>query len=154
MVAPYVTSKQYVAVFDQAMTYWNKWHKEYISLIPEYKRLMKIKRAKKIVPLNTINVTVLNDFPKIRFLKIQDWETAEDYLLELTYSEMKRLIIKLEDYEYNHARRNLKVWIADTKLQLNPKHRRKSYVGVMGPDYSKSSTPFPKSRHHISIHET
>ena len=153
MAVPYVTSKQYTESFGRAMSYWKKWHKEYIFLIPEYRRLMKEKQEKHIEPLRTISKTVLSDFPKIYFLDIQNWDIAEEYLLELTYGELLVLIEQLENYEFNHARRRLKVWIADTKRALNPKLRSKTYYGGYDPGYSKTVNPVPKVRHRYSIHD-
>ena len=151
MDAPYISSKQYTAVFNQVMVYWGRWHEEYVTLIPEYKKLMKEKRRRHIEPLRTINKTTLSEFPKIRFLEIQAWDTAEEYLLELSYRELKYLMTQLEEYEYNHVRRSLKIWIADTKLMLRPR-RKKSPLGI-DPNYNKKGTPVQRNGHHLSIYD-
>lgn len=129
------TSKEYSSCFDEVMRFWRLYHEEYVKIIPEYKRLLRMRREKKIQPLNKLTKDVLGQFPRIELLEIQDPLIAEDYLIELTYPQLKSLLVELENYKDGYVVNTIRAKIADYKYQI--KNPRPTSSFALDPDYGQ-----------------
>ena len=125
-----------IRLLEELMALWDKYSEEYCSIIDEYNELLEKKRSMGL-KLNKINKADLKDFPKIHFLEIENEDGAINYLLKKDETDMKRLIVELqENYVESKIRYDLisKIW--DYKYTIRMAKIRQTYDGTLSMDPS------------------
>ena len=121
------TKKQnrYNQIFERTMRLWGFYSEEYRNILKEYESLLQEKRDLNISPINKIRDSSLREFPIINFLYLDDERKAEEYLLNLTESQLKDLMADIDLYVDGKLRRDLLARITDYKQQIRLKKNGK-----------------------------
>ena len=129
------TKKQnrYNQIFERTMRLWGFYSEEYRNILKEYESLLQEKRELNVTPINKIKDSSLREFPIINFLYLDDERKAEEYLLNLTESQLKDLMADIDLYVDGKLRRDLLARITDYKQQIRLKKNGKSMY-AMDPD--------------------
>ena len=113
---------------EEAIYLWKKYAKQYQgNSVEVYHDLLAQLKEKKAYPLCPITKTVLNDYPKIDFLKAETEEEAK-CLLNVSRSELSWIIISVKGLEDNAIYSLVASWISDAKRKL--RNNKKCYGGV------------------------
>lgn len=76
---------------------------KFVTNLESYRALLKRKRELGIKPISRIPKEVLEQYPKIPFFQMDD-EEAQEYVSELSVSELKNLIADIREVlELNHS---------------------------------------------------
>ena len=126
------TKKQnrYNQIFERTMRLWGLYGEEYRNILKDYESLLQEKREKRIRPFHKIKESSLREFPIINFLYLDDEEKAEEYLLNLTESQLKDLMADIDLYVDGKLRRDLLARITDYKQQIRLKKNGKSMYAI------------------------
>ena len=120
-----VKSKRYQEAFKQVMEWWEIYHEEYCTILDKYKVLLQKKRNLKLIPLYKIKQSLINTFPKIEFLEIEDRVSAEEYLLCLPDYELYELKDAIDLlYIHGKVRGDLISRIIDFQCEIDRKCRK------------------------------
>ena len=112
------------------MRLWGLYGEEYRNILKEYESLLQQKRDLKISPIGKIKDSSLREFPIINFLYLDDEIKAEEYLLNLTESQLKDLMADIDLYVDGKLRRDLLARITDYKQQIRLKKNGKSMYAI------------------------
>ena len=106
--------------FETAMGLWEKYNFEYGIILDEYNFYLRIKKELGIKPVNKLSKDELSAFPEIDFLSIHRPIDAKDHLDDLSPSQIKGLISRINiDYVENGLIQNLRTRISDYKRQIS-----------------------------------
>lgn len=105
--------------FEIAMGLWERYTVEYRMILDEYRFYLRIKRELGITPVNRLSKIELEDFPDIVFLGFHRQIDAEEYLEDLSPSQIETLIKYISvNYIDNGLIQNLRTRISDYKRQI------------------------------------
>jgi hypothetical protein len=121
---------RYCQIFERTMRLWGMYGEEYRNILKEYESLLQQKRDLKVKPIGKIKDSSLREFPIINFLYLDDEKKAEEYLLNLTESQLKDLMADIDLYVDGKLRRDLLARITDYKQQIRLKKNGKSMYAI------------------------
>ena len=78
------------------LSYWDKYHVEYLDLIPRYDALIEKKKELGLRLFNSNDSSEIRGFPKIHFLELTKRQTVENFIEEMNPKQMQRLIDEIE----------------------------------------------------------
>lgn len=105
--------------FETAMGLWGRYSLEYRMILDEYRFYLRIKKELGITPVNRLSKLELEDFPDIYFLGLHRQIDAEEYLEDLSPTQIKTLIRHIGvNYIDNGLIQNLRTRISDYKRQI------------------------------------
>ena len=116
------------------MEMWGLYGFEHRTMLQRYHELIELREQMGIKPLLRVKQAILKDFPENGFLDRKTKEEAEEFLSDLTMSEMKYLLRLIDDYVYSMPRRTIKGRIEDFEYELRHKDDEKSQFGMLAED--------------------
>ena len=114
---------------NRAMELWAIYGPRYATNIATYRALLERKRELGIKPLSKLPQNVLQEYPDIPFLKIDNPTEAKAYLDKLREHERRRLVHRIEymvDYDYSYRTISTRV----TEFEYQVKHYGERRHGV------------------------
>lgn len=130
-MAPYTRQKSEHKSVQRAMDLWRIYGEKYRTNIQRYKELLSQKRELGILPLNKLKKRILNAYPEIPFLRIEDEGEALTYLEEMRVSQVKRLIEYIEYVvEYDYAYCTISSRIVDYDFEIRHRNDRRSPLAI------------------------
>lgn len=127
---------QYMKLVRRAMELWDLYGEKFRNGVDDYYQLLQQKRELRIYPLQVLYGKVLKAFPKEPFLSIDGRAKAEEYLSELSDSEIQWLNDRIEYIvEHDYAYRCVMTKIFEYRYQIRHHDDRKIEFGV-DPNYT------------------
>ena len=130
-MAPYTRQKTENKSVQRAMDLWKIYGEKYRTNVQRYKELLAKKRELKIYPLNALKKRILNAYPEIPFLRIEDKDEALAFLEVMRASQIKRLIEYIEYVvEYDYAYCTINSRIVDYDFEIRHRNDRRSPLAI------------------------
>ena len=129
-----------------AIGLYERYAKEYQTIVPRYKILLEKKKELGILPLHTLSKSYMREFPDIPLLKAANAQDALNLITEMNTSELAFAINNIYRYSESAILASLRSVIADYQYEINQYGKPKAFVGV-GEKYIQIGRHM---HHHIS----
>lgn len=109
---------------ESAISLWDTCSNRYRTNLVEYEFVVsELKRLK--IKYRGVSVQVIREYPEVSFLRISERDDAIAFLIESEDSEVRRIIMAVEDLQFNYSYVTIESFLVDARWRISHNGKNK-----------------------------